>query len=263
MNDFTSLNSTDLQALATALRKQRLALPPSAVSLRGLVSQGNVDTVINALSILAQQGFSLLQIALLIELVLRDRASRLSVEDAVQFVTTGPEAGGIANRDTSAVVRDLFSTANESVMVVGYAIYQGQRVFQSLAERMCEVPSLKVRLFLDIQRPKTDTTAPDALAARFIQRFKTSQWPTDKPMPLVYYYPRSLDLDAEKHSCLHAKCVVIDGKTVFISSANFTEAAQERNIEVGVLIESETLAHRITKHFNTLLDTGLLSQLFK
>jgi phosphatidylserine/phosphatidylglycerophosphate/cardiolipin synthase-like enzyme len=55
---------------------------------------------------------------------------------------------------------------------------------------------------------------------------------------------------------LHAKCIVVDGKHVFISSANFTEAAQERNIEVGLLVQSRAVAERVCRFFDALLDSG-------
>jgi phosphatidylserine/phosphatidylglycerophosphate/cardiolipin synthase-like enzyme len=40
----------------------------------------------------------------------------------------------------------------------------------------------------------------------------------------MYYYRRSLDLDATT-GVLHAKGVVVDDEVVFVTSANFTEAA--------------------------------------
>jgi len=43
---------------------------------------------------------------------------------------------------------------------------------------------------------------------------------------------------------------------VFVSSANFTEAAQERNIEVGLLIQSRALAERVRRFFDALVDSG-------
>ena len=43
-------------------------------------------------------------------------------------------------------------------------------------------------------------------------------------------------------------------------TANFTEAAQERNIEMGLLVRSRWLAGRVTRHFETLLAAGLLEQ---
>ncbi|TVS20812.1 MAG: phospholipase, partial [Planctomycetaceae bacterium] len=49
---------------------------------------------------------------------------------------------------------------------------------------------------------------------------------------------------------------------VFVSSANFTEAGQERNIEVGLKIESQWLAKQITTHFRHLVDYGLAKRAF-
>ena len=51
------------------------------------------------------------------------------------------------------------------------------------------------------------------------------------------YYDRRALVPGPPYASLHAKCVVVDGAQTFISSANFTQRAQERNIEVGVLIE--------------------------
>lgn len=41
---------------------------------------------------------------------------------------------------------------------------------------------------------------------------------------------------------MHAKCVVTDETAAFLTSANFTEAAQERNIEVGLLSREPRIA---------------------
>ena len=49
----------------------------------------------------------------------------------------------------------------------------------------------------------------------------------------------------------------IDSRSVLIPSANFTEAAQQRNIEVGILANSESLAHRLTAFFDKGLSEGV------
>jgi phosphatidylserine/phosphatidylglycerophosphate/cardiolipin synthase-like enzyme len=53
-----------------------------------------------------------------------------------------------------------------------------------------------------------------------------------------------------------AKCVVVDGRTAFVSSANFTETAQERNIEVGVLVRAPIVAERLVGFFSALVFSG-------
>ena len=96
-----------------------------------------------------------------LDLLIADRPPVRAFERHLVLVTTGPDAAGIANRDTGVVVRDLFTTVRESGLLAGYAIFHGQRVFQALADRMLSMPSLKVRLFLDIQRRPGDTSASD------------------------------------------------------------------------------------------------------
>jgi hypothetical protein len=46
-------------------------------------------------------------VALTLDLIRADRQARPRIEDVLELVTTGPDVHGIANRDTSIVVREL------------------------------------------------------------------------------------------------------------------------------------------------------------
>jgi hypothetical protein len=111
---------------------------------------------------------------------------------------------------------------------------------------------------LDIQRGQGDTTLASLLVHRFADRFRTTQWPHDRPLPEVYYDPRSLEMSTHEKSAMHAKCIAVDGRDLFVSSANFTEAAQNRNLEVGLLIRSVSLAENLVRHFDALVEQRLL-----
>ncbi|HQX53463.1 MAG TPA: phospholipase D-like domain-containing protein, partial [Planctomycetaceae bacterium] len=69
---------------------------------------------------------------------------------------------------------------------------------------------------------------------RYAQDFRERHWPWT-PFPEVYYDPRALETDSKVRASLHAKIVAVDRRKIFITSANFTEAAQQRNIEMGLL----------------------------
>ena len=155
------------------------------------------------------------------------------------------------------VVRNLFSKAEKSVLVVGYAVYQGQKVFSELAQRMDENPDLQVQMYLDIRRDK-DTSLESMIVKKYLNRFRSEQWPEGSRMPDIFYDPRSLDVDPSKRASLHAKCIVVDNKEVFISSANFTHRAQHRNIEVGLRLSSPQLASQLADHFQDLANQNLL-----
>ena len=47
---------------------------------------------------------------------------RPPLEDIVDLVTTGPEVGGVANRETAVVVSDLFRQAEHTVLVAGFSL---------------------------------------------------------------------------------------------------------------------------------------------
>jgi len=48
---------------------------------------------------------------------------------------------------------------------------------------------------------------------------------------------------------------------VFIGSANMTEAAKDRNIEIGLLVRDHALAATVTHHFRVLIERSLLRPL--
>jgi len=247
------LSAVDLEHLASALRASRLRSPFSALALGRYVTDGEVARQLaDELTATAEGGVSNELLADLVSAIADDRRQNRDPDRTqVDLVWTGPEMAGVPNRDTPVVVRELFASARHEVLVAGFAVYQGRTIFKPLAERMDEFPDLEVTFFLDVQRPHGDTSASSEILQRFAHRFKTNEWPGDR-LPTVYYDPRSLELDTMKKACLHAKCIVVDGETAFVSSANFTEAAQERNIEVGVLVQGGSVPKTLADHFQSL-----------
>ena len=146
--------------------------------------------------------------------------------------------------------------AQHSIWISTYAYFDGPRAFADLAQRLEAVAGLRVALLLKIQRPKGDTTDPEHLIRRFADRFWGTDWPgTSRPSG-----SRSLDPEGPT-GVLHAEALVVDDEAVVITSANLTEAAFDRNIELGLLTPDCRLAASIRTHFQTLIDTKLLSPL--
>ena len=162
-------------------------------------------------------------------------------------------------RDTRRFYEELLGSAERSVWVSTYAYFDGPRAFEVLANRMDEKPELRVTLLLNIQRRKGDKTNPTALVRRFADRFWGTDWPGSS-RPSVYYDPRSLEPEGPG-GILHAKAVVTDEEAVFVTSANLTEAALDRNFELGLLVRDRALAASVSSHFQQLIDRGLLSPL--
>jgi phosphatidylserine/phosphatidylglycerophosphate/cardiolipin synthase-like enzyme len=257
-----SLSDRDLYQIASALKSGRLGVPVSSMGLARIIGEEASTGVASALAEWSEMGLTPHQMAWTIEIIVQSRRGQPASQDILDLVLTGPESPGIAVRDTAAVVHELFSQADRSVLVVGYAIQNGRRLFSALADRMVAIPSLSVQLCFDIQRAynRPDESA-ESLVAQFVQRFRQVEWPPDSPLPQVYFYPASLSSQMEDRSCLHAKCVVIDRRVALVSSANFTAAAHSRNIEAGVLIRSPDISLRLSQHFEALAHGKVLERI--
>lgn len=254
-NAFSRLSSKDLRLIANSLRTGRITLPATPLQL-GRIFRGEIcEAIALQLTDLSSLGFSAAHVAVLVEAILQDRQTSIhSTLADIDLVTSGPEAPGITNRETAVVVREMFAHAKKNVIVVGYAIHQGKKVFESLAKRMELKPELQVELFLNISRGDGDTTKSEILVSRYVEKFKSHQWPKGSRLPVVYYDPRSTADCTPIRSSLHAKCVVVDSSHVFVSSANFTEAGQERNIEVGLRLSNKVIATKLADHFRKLVE---------
>ena len=116
-----------------------------------------------------------------------------------------------------------------------------------------------MRLFLNVPRRHLDETSDAILLRKFADTFRDEIWPGER-LPEVFHDPRSLATDGPTRACLHAKCIVIDEDRAFITSANFTEAAHERNIEAGTVITDTILSRALKAQFDTLVDHGALKR---
>ena len=174
----------------------------------------------------------------------------------LELVWTGPERPGAGTRDTAVVVRELFQSAEQDVIVAGYALFNARPIFEPLANRMMARPGLRVIVFLNVASHGGHLN-PESVVEEFGRNFVTSHWPRG-PLPEVYYDPRSIAQDGGQRAVLHAKCVVIDRTRTFITSANITEAAQERNIELGVVINDAAFGTLVHDQFAGLVEGGFV-----
>lgn len=257
------LGRTALIGLSEALDAGRVAPPYSRATLAALVPEQDTIPVLAALTSLHADGMAPRHIARALAWLAEERAAQQAIEDRVQLVWSPPELDRVDARDTGVVVQELFRRATRSVLIASYALDEGSKavaIFGELAARMDAEPTLDVRIFANIHRRHRDDTPSVQLVRQFARRLREQLWPGAR-LPHVWYDPRSLDLDSQQRAVLHAKCVVVDRRWSLLTSANFTEAAQARNIEAGMLIDDRRVAERIHRQLDTLAETGALRAL--
>jgi phosphatidylserine/phosphatidylglycerophosphate/cardiolipin synthase-like enzyme len=196
------------------------------------------------------------QIVAVLDIVLHERREREREVDAVDLVWSGPEVGSTETRETAVVLRELFLGAKRRVTVATYVLANGAAVFGDLAHRLDAEPDLEVRFLLNARLPQNEDLDPvPATRTHFIEN-----WPGVR-RPRLFIDPRTAAGPQGKRTTMHAKFVVVDEEVVFLTSANFTEAAQDRNVEAGLLVRRATLASRLERHVDGLIQTGLFREL--
>src|SRR5690606_16640095 len=197
--------------LAHALAAGSLPLRARRMALRSSTGIDDGDGVLHSLIALEDQGLDARSASVLI----RSLDSISGKRRKPDLVWSGPDAPGVYARNTRHVYEELIEGAQRSLWLSSFAYFDGPATFASLAARMEQNPSLAVKLLLNIQRPRGDTTSAGDLVARFAQKFWTNDWP-GHTRPEVYYAPSSLETNGIRR-VLHAKVVVADDEKLFVT----------------------------------------------
>ncbi len=251
-----NLSVATLHSLAASLRGGPLALGLSRHAIAQVIGP-QAAAVHENLEELQKQGMALAHIALLLDAIAQTRERAADPQVLFDLVLSGPEVSGVPTADTAATLQTLIENAETEILLVGYTVHNGKRLFKRLAERMEATPALRVVFCLDIARKATDTSLAGEIVRRFAREFVTKHWPGAR-LPDVFYDPRALAERWEDRASLHAKCVIVDRRIAVITSANFTEAAQRKNIEAGVLIHYEPFVTRLSAYFEAMRNSGQL-----
>lgn len=253
---FQGAASATLRAIGSALRSGQLSMPISKIGL-SRVAPGCPASVAEQIIRLSSEGIQPQHLALLLEQCAT--AGEMGMANVAELVWTGPESTVASSRDTAVVLGQLFASATRSVLISTFVVHQGHRVFKALADRIAAVPSLQVQLFLHVGRDERDTRYESEILREFVEDFGR-HWPWS-PRPRAFYDPRSLSLDDKVKATWHAKCVVIDDEVAFVTSANFTEWAQSRNVEAGVLLRNPHFASQLRQQFESLVQSKAVFEL--
>ena len=77
----------------------------------------------------------------------------------------------------------------------------------------------------------------------------------------LYYWPLAQRErnQAGRPGKLHAKCAIVDD-VALVGSANLTDDAFNRNMELGLLVRDPTVVASLVEHFEELIRRGVLTR---
>jgi phosphatidylserine/phosphatidylglycerophosphate/cardiolipin synthase-like enzyme len=167
--------------------------------------------------------------------------------ETLDLVWTGPTVETLPLRRTDQVLLDLINAAEREILIVAYAAYKVPELVSAMKVALAR----GVRILLVLEGMEAGTLKFDGLPALgkdVCERAEIYVWPADK----------RLSDEKGNRGALHAKCAVADRTTLLVTSANLTEAALARNIELGVQIKGGESAQKVWSCFDSLVRDGVL-----
>jgi phosphatidylserine/phosphatidylglycerophosphate/cardiolipin synthase-like enzyme len=147
------------------------------------------------------------------------------------------------------VLSDLIGCAERRLTMTSFGIFHVPRLVEEL-ERSLERGVL-LRIVLGDREAHSDQEIDR-------QRYQLGRVVAAQAA-LLQWPPERRPRDEHGHAGLmHVKAAVADSKVAFLTSANLTEAALERNMELGVLIRGGGLPASIDRLIDALVESGEL-----
>jgi HKD family nuclease len=163
--------------------------------------------------------------------------------ERVELVWTGPDLKQFPVRRSEQVLLDIIDASNESLFIVSFVLVNIpviETAIKSAVDR-----GVDVRMLLESE-DKEHTEHFLETVDRLHQSI---------PGIMLYVWPREKREDMTGgFARVHAKCAVADQETAFVTSANLTSAALDKNIEMGVQINGGDIPERIYRQLTAMIN---------
>ncbi len=168
--------------------------------------------------------------------------SVLNQHSAVNLVWTGPQTEYISIRHTESVLTELIYSARNQLFMVSFVAYNAPAIIGALRNALER--GVRVRMLLELSKNQGGRQVDHdslGLMKRDLPEIQLFQWKQEDSKGVV-----------------HAKCAVADGERLFVTSANISEAALERNMEAGMLVAGGDAPKQMMCHLQALVDTRVI-----
>lgn len=187
------------------------------------------------------------------EIQLIIRTARLSKiegkHSGLQLVWSGPLPEGIPIRDTEQVILDLIENATQTLFISSFAVYKAKNVLEKIKEALDRGISVSILLETPESSHFKIKVDPKKILPKAL---------LDSATILIWPFNKRIKNEKDDVGSLHAKFIIQDDSRLFISSANLTESAFERNIELGVLISDKDVIGKTKAHIANLKEHNIL-----
>jgi phosphatidylserine/phosphatidylglycerophosphate/cardiolipin synthase-like enzyme len=166
-------------------------------------------------------------------------AARRAISE-IEVVWSGPTPHAAMGRTTWGVLNEVVESAKEYIYAATYSAGVNSPALVALKSALDR--GIEITCLLDIHHRGDDSAKivmTQLKGARFLALAKD---------------------DKQFAAMMHAKYIVVDGNYTFLTSANFSNIAVDKSLEVGLLVSNSFIASQFKRRIDDLLQEGFLVQ---
>jgi len=167
-------------------------------------------------------------------------------EESVELVWTGPSSELVATRKTEQALLQVIQAAQNELFLTSFVAYDVASISAALVDALER--GIALSMLLESSDKHGGGISIDAIG----------KMREILPNAKIYFWGQRID--AYIGGKVHAKVAVADERICFISSANLTGHAMEKNMEAGVLVEGGSIPSKLHKHLEALVTTKQLKR---
>ena len=171
--------------------------------------------------------------------------TKTTLEQSTELVWTGPTTPFVSTRRTEQALLQVINSAEQSLFITSFVAYDVSTIVKAL--NAADERGVSITMLLESSQDHGGSINIDVIgrmrglvpgAQLFAWRDKTGDFADGR---------------------VHAKVAVADKSSCFITSANLTGYAMEKNMEAGVLISGGRIPRLLDDHLRSLVDTKVVS----
>lgn len=165
-----------------------------------------------------------------------------------ELVWTGPVPAGTATRQTEQVMLEVIRSARKRLFLTSFVAYKVDRIVTALNEAADR--GVDVKILLESPEGKGGNISVDSVS---LMR---------EVLPRARFYAWHKRPEEFAGGSVHAKVAVADDRLAFVTSANLTGHAMERNMEAGVLLRCGEHPRKLAEYLDSMVTTGVIELVF-
>ena len=171
--------------------------------------------------------------------------AKAASEQSTELVWTGPTTPFVSARRTEQALLQVINSAEQSLFITSFVAYDVSSIVKAL--NAADERGVTITMLLESSQDHGGSINIDVIgkmrglvpgAQLYAWRDKTGDFADGR---------------------VHAKVAVADKTSCFITSANLTEYAMERNMEAGILISGGYIPELLDNHLQSLINTKVIS----